>query len=230
VVNEHLITYERTSLLKFPEKSFSTATPDYVNWEFSREQSRPFDVLSQSSGLGISASLRGRQLDRSFPPGIAPATVDADARRRRSQPSPACLARQCRKLPLPQQCGKPLPSQRASRRPNQGHEQGCESGRQGLRKIQDSGTDPTLQVLACTTRERHSDRRRGSAPVRGFAGNAIQAVGLRERIHPTRSFHPTLCPFLAIGTGNPRGAVLDREFWHLREVHHSDETRNHHIG
>ena len=106
----------------------------------------------------------------------------------------------------------------------------CESGRQGLRKIQDSGTDPTLQVLACTTRERHSDRRRGSAPVRGFAGNAIQAVGLRERIHPTRSFLPTLCPFLAIGTGNPCGEVLDREFWHLREVHPSDETRNHHLG
>src|SRR5207247_5861169 len=55
-------------------------------------------------------------------------------------------------------------------------------------------------------------------------------VGLRERIHPTRSFHPTLCPFLAIGTGNPWGEVLDREFWHLREVHPSDETRNHHLG
>src|SRR5437773_444124 len=97
-------------------------------------------------------------------------------------------------------------------------------------QVCDSGLDPTLQVLACTTRERHSDRRRGSAPVRGFAGNAIQAVGLRERIHPTRSFHPTLCPFLAIGTGNPWGEVLDREFWHLREVHPSDETRNHHLG
>jgi hypothetical protein len=27
--NEHSITYERISLLKFPEKSFSTPTPDF---------------------------------------------------------------------------------------------------------------------------------------------------------------------------------------------------------
>jgi hypothetical protein len=31
LANENSITYERISLVKFPEKSFSTATPGYAN-------------------------------------------------------------------------------------------------------------------------------------------------------------------------------------------------------
>src|SRR5436190_14186355 len=49
VVNEHSITYERTSLLKFPEKSFSTATGVYTNYPDGHFMEQTSDKLLESS-------------------------------------------------------------------------------------------------------------------------------------------------------------------------------------
>ena len=74
------------------------------------------------------------------------------------------------------------------------------------------------------TRERRSGRRRGSAPVRDCAGNAIQAVGLRVQMHPTRSYRQTLCPRLEIETESRWGEEPHPESWYRREVDPLDQT------